>query len=139
MDNGVSTNGGFQLFVLSDTTIRGRIDDSGANGGTFDTTTTVNDGIWHHVALVADKSDTAKIYLDGFQDGTTLDISSYGDITGTGNFQIGNFIGTQGLFSVTKHRYENRQIHHYDQDHSRFARYCESSVLELSMRRRVIL
>jgi hypothetical protein len=90
LDNGFDTSGGFQVFVQTDGTVRSRIDDSGANGGVFDTNSTVNDGNWHHIVTVADKSGNAKMYLDGSQDGEMLDISSYGNISGTENFRIGN-------------------------------------------------
>ena len=90
LDNGTSTDGGFQLFIVgSSDVIRARIDDSGANGGVFDTTTTITTDVPHRVALVADVAGLATLYLDGKQDGGTLDISGYGDISGTENLRIG--------------------------------------------------
>ena len=93
IDNGDGTNGGFQILTLTTNELRGRIDDSGANGGVFDTISTVNDGKWHQVILSVDKSGTAKLYLDGLQDGGTLDISGYGNISGSANFRICASIG----------------------------------------------
>ncbi|WP_414617434.1 LamG-like jellyroll fold domain-containing protein [Dyadobacter sp. 32] len=43
--------------------------DGGANANTYGTTT-VTDGIWHHIAVVHRGGVSTKVYLDGIEDGT---------------------------------------------------------------------
>ncbi len=54
----------------------------------------VNDGNWHHVAVVVDRTnDLLYFYVDGVADGLERDISGWGSITTTNNLWIGNRIG----------------------------------------------
>jgi hypothetical protein len=52
--------------------------------------TPVNDGRWHHVAMVANRTGTVVGYVDGQSDGTAIDISSIGNIDTTAALLVGN-------------------------------------------------
>ena len=43
--------------------------------GSFSSSTSLQDNLWHHVAINADRSGNATCYFDGVLDGTTIDIS----------------------------------------------------------------
>lgn len=52
---------------------------------------------WHHVAVEYDLSaGTLKIFIDGIQSGSAIDISTFDDVT-FGAFQLGNYGGTAGI------------------------------------------
>ncbi len=94
IDNGTGTNGGFQCFLQSDNTIRTRIDDSGANGGVFDgDDTSIVEDKEHHFVMTADKSGNALMYIDNTLQASSLNISGYGDISGTDDLHIGSGVG----------------------------------------------
>ncbi len=64
------------------------------NGGTnskipFSGTTTVNDGIWHHVAFVVD-GNNLYLYVDGKQDASSTWTSGAITISGGGTYRIGD-------------------------------------------------
>jgi len=52
--------------------------------------TNIADGLWHHVAVVFDRTNKATIYIDGFFDNDGA-ISSVGDITNTDLLRVGAF------------------------------------------------
>ena len=76
--------GGFFVFVSSDGLFRARIDDGGATANTDyvvnSATTTINDGEWHHFAVVFDRSTDMRIYTDGVLERTDTNIPSVGNI-----------------------------------------------------------
>ncbi|MEL6922992.1 MAG: DUF2341 domain-containing protein, partial [Bacteroidota bacterium] len=82
------------------------------NGGQIDfgSTTRVDDGAWHHVALVYDNG-TARIYIDGALDATT----TRGTAVGSGNTRygyvgVGSERGTEVSTSVGPSDYFNGDI-----------------------------
>lgn len=51
-------------------------------------TGTVNDGKWHHLAMVVDGTTSAKLYIDGIEDGSTTSFTGTAD-SGAGGCYIG--------------------------------------------------
>lgn len=109
-DDGDGTSGGFQTLINQPAgTVRTRIDDSGSNGGVFDTTSVVDDGVSRLLHTVVDKLAIASHYLNGVADGGTLDISGYGDISpswpltlGASDDAIGYLFGTLDEYRIRK-------------------------------------
>jgi hypothetical protein len=67
-----STNG-FFIYINSSGTMRFRVADA---VGSFSSSTSLRDNLWHHVVINADRSGNATCYFDGVLDGTTVDISA---------------------------------------------------------------
>lgn len=89
-DDGDGTTGGFQTLILQSAgNLRTRLDDSGSNGGVFDTATVVDDGTLRLLHTVVDKTASATHYLDGLQDGGSLNLAGYGNISATSSLKLG--------------------------------------------------
>jgi hypothetical protein len=103
LDNSLSSDSGMHMLVLPGDNFRTRIDGPGGNGGTYDSTSTLNNTTtWMHVVSLADKSGSAQHYIDGAADGATLNISGYGDISGSANMRMGRTTGVSdsGIDSI---------------------------------------
>ena len=85
--------GGYFVYVASDGKFRARIDDGGDTANTNyvvnSGTTAINDGEWHHFAVVFDRSTDMRIYTDGVLETTDTNIPSVGDIDTSLNCFIG--------------------------------------------------
>ena len=80
----VAGTGGYFVYVSSDGKFRARIDDGGLTDNTDyvvnSATTAINDGQWHHFAVVFDRSTDMRIYTDGVLETTDTNIPSVGNI-----------------------------------------------------------
>lgn len=106
-DDGDGTTGGFQTLILQTAgNLRTRLDDSGSNGGVFDTTTVVDDGTPRLLHTVVDKAGSATHYLDGVQDGGSLNLAGYGNISATSALKLGISVDGIGGFvgSIDEYR-----------------------------------
>lgn len=87
---------GERAFFIDDI---GRITFSGFDNGSMTSSVEVDDGIWHHVAVVWDYSTppgVGKIYIDGFDRTASMNYSASASAN-IGTFKIGrpNYSGTQ--------------------------------------------
>lgn len=105
------------MYVLSNGKVRYNVKDDSANelaGGSFDSTSTVNNGAWHLVTGVWDTANNiAYIYIDGKQDAsTTSGASSIGTSATTGTKYIGRTPGGSSYFtgSMDEVRVYNRAL-----------------------------
>ena len=88
-----SGTGGYYDFHINVTTgyLECEIND-GTNTATITGDVAVNDGDWHHVVCVLDKSSATggRLYVDGTEDASAqTDLSSVGDIDNDGVFYVG--------------------------------------------------
>tara|TARA_R100000664_G_scaffold11050_1_gene18021 strand:- start:114 stop:848 length:735 start_codon:yes stop_codon:yes gene_type:complete len=85
-----SLNGGYEIVVDAGSgKIMGRIEKAdGSSRVDVKSASEYNDGFWHHVAAVYDRSANLTIYVDSVSDGTG-DISSIGDCDATHSLDIG--------------------------------------------------
>jgi len=74
--------------------------------------TTVDDGEWHHAVFVADRSGNGQIYIDGVADGAAIDVSSVESISGGVDYYLGysesNLYPFDGQISQV--RFHNRAL-----------------------------
>jgi hypothetical protein len=75
--------------------------DNTSGFATLDTTSSIADGMFHHIAVVVDRStNVLSLYLDGLLQGTAS-TSGVGDISNTGRFFIGHnsqdIVGSSGV------------------------------------------
>jgi len=90
---------GYQVGI-SNGYLMGYIKDS--SGGTSSPANgpRVNDGKWHHLVVIFDRDGNMTRYVDGYQAGTTIDISSRNlSLDNTVDFRIGAFGDDTGFFN----------------------------------------
>ena len=85
-----SADAGWEVVVnLNDGKILGRIEGPGsANSTTATSGSQYNDGLWHHIVAVYDRSANVTLYIDKVADGT-VDITAVGDCDATHSLDIG--------------------------------------------------
>ena len=98
--NGLSSGSNQQHFLgVQNGTLYFNIDPDGTGDHTIVGSTPVADGAWHHAAVVLDRDDTAKLYVDGVFEGE-VDISDLAGVdlqTTSGALDIGQD-GSSGFF-----------------------------------------
>ena len=75
------TNKRYHVLVLSNGKIRAIIRSS--SEVFTDSSSTINDGLWHYIVATYDRDGNLQIYIDGVADGSAVDISGQGDIDDT--------------------------------------------------------
>jgi hypothetical protein len=78
-----SANNYFQIYIMSDGTIRLRTANSSTGNNTLNPSNTIDDGSWHHVTMLR-SSSTLSLYVDGISWGSissTANISDPSDAT----------------------------------------------------------
>ncbi len=83
------SNDGFEIGISSGYVSWYLNDGSTAIADTADGTT-VDDSVWHHIALVFKSGDKAYRYVDGVSTGTNDSVSSINDCSNSDNFFIGS-------------------------------------------------
>jgi Concanavalin A-like lectin/glucanases superfamily/Right handed beta helix region len=91
--------GSWLLTVTDDTghvgQIRAGVSD-GVAGQQVYSTRAIDDGVWHHVIVVADRGSALRFYVDGVAAGTAPSPPP-GSVSNTGPFQLGKISGYQHL------------------------------------------
>ena len=108
---------GYELIMLTDGTLRAILGDNSAQES-FESTTAINDGEWHHVVVTFDRDSATGgvIYIDGVADGTPGDLTNVtGDIDVTGKPLVIGIDSTDLAFgpfdgSITHPRIWNRAL-----------------------------
>lgn len=77
-DKSVNPTGGLQICVGNGSfgTTANRISLQGPSVAIINTTSAINDGLWHHIAI-SRQSGTVRIFFDGQQQGSTTDTTNY--------------------------------------------------------------
>jgi hypothetical protein len=85
---GLTANVGYGMFISGNQKIALYIKDS---GGMLEVNnnTTVNDGLWHHIAISVARSGSAVFYLDGKNDGTANVSARSGNLNSSAVARIG--------------------------------------------------
>ena len=85
---GDRANDWFRIENKADGVFHGQIDDGSTLVG-FTTATTINDGAWHHVVAVFDRSANMIPYIDGQLASGSVNITSVGDVNFTTDIYVG--------------------------------------------------
>ncbi len=80
MKRGDETNNGWLIELTSDSFVKFTAHD-GSNGQNLTATTAIDDGEWHYIVCVVDRSSSTgmQIYVDGIADATAVDPTSITD------------------------------------------------------------
>jgi len=86
----IKSEAGVSRYYLSTSSgkLRALIDD-GTNVVYKNSVADINDGRWEYLAVVFDRSDTIKLYINGSYDSESASISGVGDVDNGGNFTVG--------------------------------------------------
>ena len=85
-----SAAAGYHLEINGTGVGKARVGISDGTNAAFDSTSTgYNDGGWHHVLVVFDRSGVATFYKDGIADGSSSIVTASGDTSNTQPFVIG--------------------------------------------------
>jgi uncharacterized sulfatase len=96
-----NTDTGYQLFFQANNTLRLRLDDTVGNFALYDSTATVlNDGVWHEIFVIVDRSSTTGLVfkVDGQSEPGTNAMLVPGNLTPSQDLYVGNLNGSSPLF-----------------------------------------
>jgi hypothetical protein len=80
---------GYWLYGAANGTFEAGLTDGVGSRVLGTSTSTINDGAWHHVVAVYDRDANCTIYVDGKVDGSPFAISAEGDLSNANPFTVG--------------------------------------------------